>query len=138
MKKTGIVIHCTDTPHTMDVTVDLLHKWHVVENGWAAIGYAYFIDKHGDEFKCRDLDGDGDVEDEIGAHTRGFNKHTIGVCIEGRGKYTDAQLDQLESLIDRIRSRHGIVIDQVKGHSDYDSSKTCPMFNVKEFMHRRG
>lgn len=36
--KNSIIVHCTDTPHTMNVTRDMLHQWHVVENGWSAIG----------------------------------------------------------------------------------------------------
>lgn len=138
MKKTYIVVHCSDTPHSMKVTVGHLYQWHVIENGWSAIGYAYFIDQEGEVHKCRDLDGDGDVEDEIGAHARGFNTGSIGICLEGRGIYTDKQLDQLEYLLDDIRSRHGITLDNVIGHCDVDPSKTCPMMDVKQFVRRRG
>ena len=130
--KDKIIIHCTDTPHTMNVTVDMLHQWHVVENKWSAIGYAYFIDQAGDVHKCRDLDNDGDVEDEVGAHTRGFNRNSIGVCIEGRGIYHDVQFDSLRYLINDIVSRHCIKQENIQGHNYYDKHKTCPMFNVQD------
>ena len=132
MKKDSIIIHCTDTPHTMSVTVEMLHKWHVVENKWSAIGYAYFIDQSGDVHKCRDLDGDGDVEDEVGAHARGFNRGSIGVCIEGRGEYSDEQFNSLRYLVSDIASRHGIKQENIQGHNYYDKSKLCPMFNVQD------
>ena len=129
--KDSIIIHCIDTPHTMHVTREMLHKWHVVENGWSAIGYAYLINQAGDIIKCRDLDGDGDVEDEVGAHTRGFNKDSIGVVLEGRGVYHDIQFDSLRYLITDMVSRHGIKQENIQGHNYYDSHKTCPMFDVQ-------
>lgn len=136
-KKDKIIIHCTDTPADMNVTVETLHQWHVVENGWSAIGYAYFIDRDANIHKCRDLDGDGDVEDEVGAHTRGFNRGSIGIALAGRGEYTDEMLDQLEFLCDDIRSRHGIKLEDIYGHYHFDASKTCPMFDVEAFRVRR-
>lgn len=138
MNKTHIIVHCSDTPHSMKVTTNDLYQWHVIENGWSAIGYAYFIDQAGLTHKCRDLDNNGDVEDEIGAHARGFNKNSIGICLEGRGTYTDEQLDALEYLLDDIRSRHGIPLDNVIGHRDVDPHKECPMMDVHKFVRRRG
>ena len=131
-KKTMIIVHCSDTPHTMKVTVKDLYKWHVIENGWSAIGYAYFIDQFGDIHKCRDLDNDGDVEDEVGAHARGFNAQSIGICMEGRGVYRDAQFSSLRFLIEDIINRHPIKFNQIIGHHDVDPHKTCPMFDVKK------
>lgn len=130
--KDMIIIHCSDTPASMDVTVEMLHQWHVVENGWSAIGYAYFIDREAQIHKCRDLDGDGDVEDEVGAHAFGFNRRSIGICLAGRGSYTDAQFDSLRYLVNDIVSRLGIKQDRIIGHCDVDPSKTCPMFSVKD------
>jgi len=116
----------------MEVTTEMLHQWHVIENKWSAIGYAYLIDRKGDIHKCRDLDGDGDVEDEIGAHTRGFNRNSVGICIAGRGEYNNAQFDSLRYLINDIVSRHGIKKEDIQGHNYYDKHKTCPMFDVQE------
>ena len=132
MKPKRIIIHCSDTPSSMEVTTDMLHQWHVVENGWSAIGYAYLIDRNADIHKCRDLDGDGDVEDEIGAHTRGFNRGSVAICIAGRGEYTKAQFDSLRYLISGISSRHGIRQEGIQGHNHYDKSKSCPCFDVQK------
>lgn len=138
MKKNTIIIHCTDTPHTMNVTRETLHKWHVIENGWSAIGYAYFINQKGEIIKCRDLDGDGDVENEVGAHARGFNRGSIGICLEGRDTFNQNQFDSLRYLITDIVSRHGIKQENIIGHYQVDSGKTCPNFDVPELLRSWG
>ena len=132
-KKTMIVIHCTDTPRSMDVTVDMITQWHKAR-GFSTIGYAYFINRHGDIFKCRDLDGDGDVDDEVGAHAYGFNRESIGVCLEGRGQYTDAQWGSLRHVLTELIGKHGIKLDRIKGHNELDPKKECPMFDVSQKM----
>ena len=134
MKKSMIVIHCTDTPDSFNVKLDDLYRFHVVENGWTAIGYAYYINRYGDIFKCRDLDGDGDVDDEVGAHAYGFNRESIGVCLEGRGQYTDAQWSSLRHVLAELIGKHGIKLEGIVGHCDLDSKKECPMFDVSQKM----
>ncbi|MGF1905290.1 N-acetylmuramoyl-L-alanine amidase [Aliivibrio salmonicida] len=132
MNKSQIIVHCTDTPHSMKVDVDLIRHWHVKENGWSDIAYAYYIDQSGEVHLGRDLDGDGDVEDEIGAHARGFNRNSIGICLEGRDSFNDVQFDSLRELITDIASRHGIKEKDIVGHCDLDPKKTCPGFNVQQ------
>lgn len=132
LRKNQIIVHCTDTPHSMKVDIDLIRHWHVNENGWADIAYAYYIDQNGELHLGRDLDNDGNVEDEIGAHARGFNRNSIGICLEGRNEFTSAQFDTLRELISDITSRHGINRKNIIGHCDLDSSKTCPGFNVQQ------
>lgn len=137
-RKDMIIVHCSDTPHSMQVTLEMLRDWHTSPlprgNGWSAIGYAYFINQAGEIIKCRDLDGDGDVEDEIGAHARGFNRNSIGICVEGRGTYHPVQFESLRYLITDIASRHGIKQDKIIGHCDVDPHKTCPMFSIQDKM----
>ena len=83
MKKTMIIVHCADTLATMDIGVEEIRRWHVEERGWDDIGYANVIRRDGTIELGRDLDGDGDVADEIGAHAAGFNAQSIGVCLVG-------------------------------------------------------
>ena len=52
-----------------------IHQWHK-NKGWAGIGYHYFIDKEGNIFECR-------PRDTVGAHAKGYNGNSIGVCFEG-------------------------------------------------------
>jgi N-acetylmuramoyl-L-alanine amidase len=78
-----IIGHCSFTPPKMDIGAAEIRGWHVDENGWLDIGYAYVIRRNGIIELGRDLDNDGDVDEEIGAHARGFNAHSIGICVVG-------------------------------------------------------
>lgn len=131
--KDSIIVHCSDTPHSMRVDVETIRRWHVEDNGWSDIAYAYYIDQLGELHLGRDLDGDGDVEDEVGAHAKGFNRGSIGICLEGRDVFTEEQFSTLRWLITDICSRHGIKRDKVLGHRDV-SSKSCPNFSIQEKM----
>lgn len=67
-------------------TASDIHQWHK-NKGWAGIGYHYFIDKEGKIYECR-------PRDTVGAHAKGYNKNSIGVCFEGdfnKETMTDAQ-----------------------------------------------
>ena len=54
---------------------DSIHRTHL-GNGWAGIGYHYYICKDGTIYRGR-------PEDTVGAHAYGANSHSIGVCFEG-------------------------------------------------------
>lgn len=131
MKKTTIIIHCLDTRGDQDVGVDEVRRWHVEENGWSDIGYAYLIRRSALIEHGRDLDGDGDVDDEVGAHAYGFNRESIGIALAGgmpNFNFTWAQLLQLRHLVQDIMKRNPS-IEKVIGHNDV-SAKGCPMFDV--------
>lgn len=129
-----VFIHAADTPAGMDIGADTIRRWHVEGNGWSDIGYHYVIRRNGVIEPGRDLDGDGDVEEEMGAHVYGHNRGTLGICMVG-GKpdcnFTAAQWRSLEWLIVDILDRHGLTSDAVYGHRDFDSGKTCPQFDAR-------
>ena len=86
-KITEIIIHCADTPERRDVRAADIRKWHVKDNGWNDIGYHYVIDLDGTIEAGRDLE-------TIGAHCKGHNQNSIGICyIGGRDAYTYAPAD---------------------------------------------
>ena len=138
--KTMIVVHCSATKPSMDVGVKEIRDWHVNGNGWSDIGYAYVIRRNGALELGRDLDRDGNVDEETGAHAKGFNVNSIGICLVGGtgdcGKpdanYTIEQYIALDNLIHVIKRNNPIT--RVVGHRDLDPSKDCPCFNVKEFL----
>ena len=70
-----IIIHCSATPPSMDVGAKEIDKWHR-QRGWRKIGYHYVITRDGDIQEGRELD-------EIGAHCRGLNSTSVGVCLVG-------------------------------------------------------
>ncbi len=134
------IIHCADTPAGMDIGEPEITAWHTDAppkgNGWSANAYAKIFRRDGTVENGRDLDGDGDVFDEVGAHARGFNHNSLGLCLVG-GKggfnFTDAQMDALWVEMDFIEQKFPDI--EWIGHCDVDSSKTCPNFDVKAWRY---
>jgi hypothetical protein len=129
-----IVVHCSDTPASMDIGVEEITRWHTDPkphgNGWSDIGYHYVIRRNGD------LEPGRPVE-KAGAHARGNNKSSIGICLVG-GKggfnFTLPQLRGLTALVDDLQVLHGPC--SVVGHRDLDSGKECPQFSVTHLLKR--
>lgn len=123
----GIVIHCADTPPGMDIGAADIRQWHK-EKGWRDIGYHYIIRRSGEVETGRPIE-------EPGAHVKGHNARTIGICMvggrHGHADYTRQQWAALEALVIDLTNRFPGVT--VKGHTDYDGAKTCPNFNVQEW-----
>lgn len=134
------VIHCADTPASMDIGAAEIDSWHVNERGWKAIGYHFVIRRDGTVERGRDLDGDNDVLDEQGAHVAGYNKGSLGICLVG-GKggfnFTRKQMDALDTLVDDIN--HIVAGIEWLGHCDIPGvDKKCPQFDVKEWLSKAG
>jgi N-acetyl-anhydromuramyl-L-alanine amidase AmpD len=119
-----IVIHCADTPKHMDIGAEKIRTWHVHGNGWSDIGYHWVIPRGGGCEKGRD-------ESEPGAHVRGHNSNSIGICLVG-GKggfnFTRQQMATLEAKIIDLTTKYPDA--RVVGHRDLDSGKECPTFDV--------
>ena len=126
-----IIVHCAATTPEMDVDVDWIRKIHVDQNGWSDIGYHYFIKR------------DGTIEagrliERSGAHARGHNANSIGVCYAGgidkTGKPEDNRTEeQKQSLLDLISELCAeYPIESILGHCDLPNvSKACPSFDAK-------
>ena len=137
---TKIIVHCSDTPASADVGVKEIRQWHTLPpprgRGWKDIGYNYVIRRNGTVELGRDTDRDGSTLDEIGAHAAGHNATSVGICLVG-GKpgfnFTFKQLTALMQLIEDLREEIP-TIEEVIGHTDVDSGKTCPNFDVRAFL----
>jgi len=131
------IIHCSDTPPSMDIGVDEIRDWHIAGNGWADIGYALVVRRDGTVEEGRDQNENGDVFDEQGAHAKGFNQNGFGICLVGGHKgsfdFTNAQLENLWVMMDMIEERFPDI--EWLGHCDVDPHKTCPNFNVKTWRY---
>lgn len=66
-----------------------IHRIHLL-NGWAGIGYHFYIRKDGTITRGRPLWS-------IGAHVSGHNLNTIGICFEGNFEKENMPPKQLES-----------------------------------------
>lgn len=128
-----LIIHCADTFHDMDTNAATIDKWHK-EQGFNSIGYHYVILRDGSVEKGRD-------ESVVGAHTKGHNHDSIGVCLiggkarNGHGEhsnpanFTHAQWETLRNLVKQLILEHPNA--ELFGHGDLNSDKTCPSFDVK-------
>ena len=126
-----IIVHCSATREGQHVTVQQIRQWHLQRN-FADIGYHYVIYLDGTVHKGRPLE-------KAGAHCKGYNAHSIGICYVGgldrQGKPKDtrtaAQKAALLSLIRELRQRFPRAT--VHGHREF-ANKACPCFDAaKEY-----
>tara|TARA_Y100000782_G_scaffold111876_1_gene140913 strand:- start:8126 stop:8575 length:450 start_codon:yes stop_codon:yes gene_type:complete len=142
MKKTMLIIHCSATKEHEDFTRDDIDRMHK-NRGWKAIGYHWVIELDGKIVNGRDLDHDGEVMDETGAHALGYNHKTYGVCYIGgldrNGKPKDTrtqeQLVALQRFCSDMIKNHGIT--EIIGHNEV-ANKACPCFDVQDWLEITG
>lgn len=121
-----IVLHCSDSDNPDHDSITVIDQWHR-EKGWRKVGYHYFIRKDGTVETGRFLT-------EIGAHTKGANENSIGICLAGQKEFTQAQADSLAVLIMEIKTQLGNHPIEIKGHRDFAAYKTCPNFNIEKML----
>ncbi len=119
-----IVIHCADTPASMDIGVKEIRQWHQ-ERGWLDVGYHYVIRRDGTLEHGR-------PPEAVGAHVAGKNRVSVGICMVGRGEYEDAQWDKLSAIVNHLHAEWPEA--KIVGHRELDSHKTCPMFDVQAWL----
>lgn len=125
-----IVLHCSATPPTMLIGVDTINRWHI-ERGWAMCGYHFVVKRDGTVERGRPVW-------RAGAHARGHNQNTIGVCMIGGVDYDGkpeknfemAQYKAVRNLVAQLRAVFGNM--NVIGHRDLPNvAKACPSFCVQ-------
>ena len=124
-----IIIHCTATIEGKNFKAKDIDKWHK-QRGWKGIGYHYVVDLDGTIEKGR-------PESEIGAHTVGHNRYSIGVVYVGgldkNGKPKDTRTEeQKEALLEILRqllSKYPKAT--IHGHNEF-AKKACPCFDVRK------
>ena len=120
-----IIVHQSASNNPKHDNIETIRDWHTSQ-GWADIGYHWFINKAGEVFGGRS-------ESRIGAHTKGHNKDSIGICLSGDGEKTPAQLKALENLIFNICTRYNLGKDSVLGHNDLAPTE-CPGFDLHAWL----
>lgn len=113
----AIVLHHADA---VSCTVEDVHRWHL-SNGWIGIGYHFFVRKDGSIWRGRPLHW-------VGAHAKGANDFSVGVCFEGsyESKDTampDPQLQSGKELVAYLLLQFPGAA--VKRHKDYCATD-CP------------
>lgn len=125
-----IIIHCSATPEGRPHSVEDIRRWHRAQ-GFADVGYHFVVGLDGAVFRGRPLE-------QVGAHCRGQNARSIGICYIGgltadgrspRDTRTSAQRLALEALVMLLRLRFPRAT--VHGHNEF-AAKACPCFDVRE------
>ena len=124
-----LVVHCSDTADDDALTGRDIHQMHL-GFGWDGVGYHRII--------CRDgVIEYGRPDYWVGAHVRGFNDVSLGVCLIGRDSFTDAQMQALETVLRDWKSSYPLA--EIVGHCDFDyTNKTCPNFDVAVWCRKWG
>ena len=119
-----LIIHCSDTSDDRDISAIDIHKMHL-GFGWDGIGYHKIINRSG---KVEN----GRPEYWVGAHVKGKNDISLGVCLIGRNKFTTKQYISLEKILRKWKYLYPKAL--IVGHCDTgDTNKTCPNFDVKSW-----
>jgi len=146
---TNIIIHCSDSEFG---SASEIRRWHLAK-GWKDIGYHFVIcngtvvpkTKYQSELYLdimdgsvevgRKIDGDNFVSDnEAGAHALGYNSKSIGICLIGVKDFTEEQFASLRKLLHELMNHYGIGKDKILGHYQVSANRTCPNFDVPEFL----
>ena len=126
-----IIIHCSATPEGRDYTVEQIADWHR-QRGFRMIGYHYILYRDGTCHAGRPLN-------VAGAHCKGHNAHSIGICYIG-GVAADGQTPkdtrtvvQRKAIASLLRALHAQFPEAtLHGHRDF-ANKACPSFDCHEY-----
>ncbi len=159
-----IVIHCAATPNGKPFTAADIDAWHY-ERGFRrtlafrerqemnlqSIGYHWVVYTNGAVANGRHLD-------EVGAHAKGHNASSIGICLIGTDKFSAAQWASLrnnlcatartlatarglgDKVFGRLSPGEALALYRkmdvrILGHRDLpEVHKQCPGFDVAAFL----
>ena len=127
-----IVIHCSATREDKDFTeydLDVCHR----RRGFNGAGYHFYIRKNGDIKSTRPIE-------KVGAHAKGFNRESIGICYEGGldadGMPADTRTpEQKAGLTELLWKLHKLFPQAlIVGHRELPGvRKACPCFECSEY-----
>ena len=126
-----IIIHCTATREGVNVTPSQIKEWHLAR-GFKTIGYHFVITLDGKIHVGREIC-------DVGAHCKGQNKHSIGICYVGgldeNGKSKDTRTpEQKKSLLELLkRLKKDYPNATIHGHNEF-ANKDCPCFDVSSLV----
>lgn len=140
-----LVVHCSATRPTQDIGVREITQWHR-QRGFDTVGYHYVIRRNGEVETGR-------PETAIGAHVKGHNARSLGVCLVGginaagkpESNFTDAQFESLKALLHQLQTRYPDA--RILGHRDLSPDKNgdgkitpnefikaCPSFDISAWL----
>lgn len=128
----SIVIHCSATRSRYDVAN--IEAWHK-KLGFTTVGYHFVILYDGSFIQYRGLN-------TVGAHCKGFNRDSIGICYVGGlldgvpcDTRSECQKITFRKLITELLYIYGHPLS-IYSHHDLNPKKSCPCFDARlEYNH---
>jgi hypothetical protein len=126
-----VIIHHTATTREARYDLEWCRKLHL-SNGWRDIGYHIYIEHDGTIKMGRPLE-------LCGAHTKGHNKHGIGICyVGGYEDYekdpvctiTNKQIEAINLCVYHLRKMTGKELP-IHAHREFKAT-FCPGFDIKD------
>jgi N-acetyl-anhydromuramyl-L-alanine amidase AmpD len=140
-----IVVHCSATPPNRDIGAAEITHMHVAR-GWRTIGYHRVIRRNGRLERGRPFT-------QMGAHVRGHNAHSVGICLVGgidndgvsEMNFTREQLHTLDVVIEdcELMFPNAVTLGHRDLSPDIDNDgvverhewlKDCPCLDVRHFL----
>jgi len=112
-----IVLHHSGA--SADQTVEQIHAYHLGK-GWIGVGYNLLVDKNGNMYWGRGID-------YVGAHCKGYNEISIGICAIGNMEtdtMTKAQKENIIKLVREVKEYYPS-ISKIVGHKELEAT-SCP------------
>lgn len=140
-----VIIHCSATPANRKLEPADLTRMHR-KRGFNGCGYHFYIRRTGEICDMRPVE-------KVGAHCKGHNEGSIGICYEGgldaKGNPADTrtseQKNAMKWLLETLKREFDI--KHIGGHRDFSPDldgdgiiepeewvKECPCFDVKEWL----
>jgi len=131
-----LVVHCSDSEYGDRRLIDEWHRNR--DEPFDMIGYHFAIgNAYPSQANFRDHrpmpknDGLQETGRDLkyqGAHVKGYNHRSVGICLIGRDTFTSAQLEQLKSLVNNLQ--YNGYDGRVVGHYELDDRKPCPCIDM--------
>ena len=125
---TLLIVHCSAVRPGQRSSAPDINRWHRAR-GWKSIGYHFVVRRDGTMEEGRSIE-------EVGAHCRWHNRHSIGICYEGgldeAGNPADTRTpEQKQALRQLLEQLHGQFPKAlIVGHHDLEPMKACPCFDT--------
>tara|TARA_Y100000310_G_C20429867_1_gene690937 strand:+ start:235 stop:765 length:531 start_codon:yes stop_codon:yes gene_type:complete len=129
-----IVVHQTDSKDSGKFGVYDIARYHVNNNGWAGIGYHYYIIKDGKIFKTQE-------PSTISYHASNWNTRSIGVVITGDHRYNSSKTNeeiigntQYKALVWTLAKLQTQLPNKanILSHGELSTSKSDPNLNMEQ------
>ena len=120
-----IIIHHSASP--VSTTVEDIDRWHK-ERGWRGIGYHYVCLEDGSIAEGRHIN-------KRGAHTRGHNTDSIGICITGNFQdyhCPKPRFDKLMAFVGEQIKKYKLSWKDVFYHKQFADTACCGHFLIEQ------